>query len=518
MKSWPLLAAAAAIARAQFCEHQWQGQFAKREDQPPHLEIQKRQTTTPPPPLEIKPLIVSGPSENRVDLIFFGDGYTEAEKDKFFDDAMALATELTDGRTFADVLPVMNWWAGFTASNESGIGVGGVPKDTVYGLYRDGTELRGVYYDKPDVARAACSSTTACDYPLLLGNDDLYGGLGGEFTVTTASCVNGAVILRHELGHSIIGVGEEYDGGEVYRGVNSAPNGDSVPWKSWYSSPEREPDVQRSNMPIQAYPWTLLNTTSAWSTSFPSAGTYDSYSLQFSISGVSATEDLMVTLDGEDVGWKYKEGVGLDRIIYRLPFRDAKLSGGMHNLTFELLNKELEGTAQLCNFEVLEYGTADEQFNFTIGHNSLYPTYDIRNQTTYRPTNDLCLMRDVYTSEFCDACIEGLWRALLTPLKLIDNVTQTPADPSTPGATKVELALLPLADLRKIPNNATESYVITWFGQDDAAVLDEWANKTTAVLGPEVGSFGVEVRFVSSQIRGDPQGVTRQKERYSVQK
>lgn len=120
MKSWPLVAAAAAIARAQFCEHQWQGQFAKREDQPPHLEIQKRQTTTPPPPLEIKPLIVSGPSENRVDLIFFGDGYTEAEKDKFFDDAMALATELTDGRTFADVLPVMNWWAGFTASNEVG--------------------------------------------------------------------------------------------------------------------------------------------------------------------------------------------------------------------------------------------------------------------------------------------------------------------------------------------------------------------------------------------------------------
>lgn len=160
MKSWPLLAAtAAALARAQFCEHQWQGQFAKREDQqPPHLQLQQRQTTTPPPPLEIRPLIVNGPSENRVDLIFFGDGYTEGEKDKFFDDAMALATELTDGRTFADVLPVMNWWAGFTASNEvglwvdrrrpfddlvwrslgwemadsvkqSGIGVGGVPKE-----------------------------------------------------------------------------------------------------------------------------------------------------------------------------------------------------------------------------------------------------------------------------------------------------------------------------------------------------------------------------------------------------
>lgn len=55
-------------------------------------------------------------------------------------------------------------------------------KSTVYGLYRDGTELRAVYYDKPEVAHAACDSTEACDYPILLGNDPLYGGLGGEFT------------------------------------------------------------------------------------------------------------------------------------------------------------------------------------------------------------------------------------------------------------------------------------------------------------------------------------------------
>lgn len=53
---------------------------------------------------------------------------------------------------------------------------------TVYGLYRDGTELRGVYYQKPEVARAACQSTDACDYPILLGNDPFYGGLGGTFT------------------------------------------------------------------------------------------------------------------------------------------------------------------------------------------------------------------------------------------------------------------------------------------------------------------------------------------------
>ena len=48
---------------------------------------------------------------------------------------------------------------------------------TTFGLYRDGTELRGVYYARPQVARLACSSLgVQCDYPVLLGNDLYYGG------------------------------------------------------------------------------------------------------------------------------------------------------------------------------------------------------------------------------------------------------------------------------------------------------------------------------------------------------
>ena len=41
---------------------------------------------------------------------------------------------------------------------------------TPFGLYRDGTELRGVYYSKPEVAKAACDSLgNKCNYPILLG-------------------------------------------------------------------------------------------------------------------------------------------------------------------------------------------------------------------------------------------------------------------------------------------------------------------------------------------------------------
>ena len=47
---------------------------------------------------------------------------------------------------------------------------------------------------------------------LIIGNDGLYGGLGGDFTVITASEINGPLVLRHELGHSLIEEGDEYDG------------------------------------------------------------------------------------------------------------------------------------------------------------------------------------------------------------------------------------------------------------------------------------------------------------------
>lgn len=72
LKSFIVQAVAARVALGQFCEHQWEGKFADHEvDGVPYLQVRQ---DVPPPPLEIRPLIVNGPSSNRVDLIFFGDG------------------------------------------------------------------------------------------------------------------------------------------------------------------------------------------------------------------------------------------------------------------------------------------------------------------------------------------------------------------------------------------------------------------------------------------------------------
>ena len=92
----------------------------------------------------------------------------------------------------------------------------------------------------------------SCEFPSLIANDDYYGGLGGEFTISTRSILSGTVVLRHELGHNFINVGDEYDNGQVYSGVNSSPSL-NVKWKHWVSDvPVVE---QKQVIRLAKYPW-----------------------------------------------------------------------------------------------------------------------------------------------------------------------------------------------------------------------------------------------------------------------
>lgn len=80
---------------------------------------------------------------------------------------------------------------------DSGIGYNG-PLNTPFELYREAGQLRGIYPGNPNYARQICRLTglSGCDYPSLIGNDDYYGGLGGEFVISTRSNRTGTVVLR----------------------------------------------------------------------------------------------------------------------------------------------------------------------------------------------------------------------------------------------------------------------------------------------------------------------------------
>jgi hypothetical protein len=193
-----------------------------------YLALKGDDPPSPPPPnMELFPLYVSGPGAERVDLMFLSDGYTPSEELKFLADAKKLTDDIVSpSGAMAHVRDLVNVWAAFVPSNTSGVGTYDTPlPGAAFGLYRPGPELRGVYVHHHKRARAACRywrekgglgmemGLGGCDNAILLGNDPLYGGLGGEFTIITASEKNGPLVLRHELGHSLIEVGEEYEGG-----------------------------------------------------------------------------------------------------------------------------------------------------------------------------------------------------------------------------------------------------------------------------------------------------------------
>lgn len=252
---------------------------------------------------EIVLLIESGPPSNRIDIVFMGDGYTVDERDKHFADMERLTDDMFASTTFFSHLPLFNIWAVFRPSVESGVGVGGRPLDTAFGLYRDGTELRGLYCSKPMAARQACALTgeDACDFPSLIGNDDFYGGLGGEFTISTRSETSGTVVLRHELGHNLVDVGEEYDGGQVYSGANFASSLSNIKWTHWLTEPDNVV-AQQAMIRVQEYPWYDL-ADGTYSVTFNSNGEYDRWLLKFSASGVETPGSLVIELDGVKLNW-----------------------------------------------------------------------------------------------------------------------------------------------------------------------------------------------------------------------
>lgn len=174
-------------------------------------------------------------------------------------------------------------------------------------------------------------------------------------------------MLRHELGHSIIDVGEEYDGGFAYFGPNAAHNlSEALPWAHWLSTTHQTdlaPRVERSVMPLQEYAWAMLNTSTSWSINFTSSGTYSRHLVRFSLSGLPEASDLKVELDGVDLSWSPKEGIGLDRWHYDI-HHDRSLEGGQHEVKFSLVNGDREGIAQLCSVEIIEFGDEKESAMF----------------------------------------------------------------------------------------------------------------------------------------------------------
>ncbi|ORY07477.1 hypothetical protein K493DRAFT_310211 [Basidiobolus meristosporus CBS 931.73] len=464
---------------------------------------------------ELIPIIESGAPSNRIDVVFMGDGYTREERDKFIGDIKRLSNDMFTGHTFASYLPLFNIWGFFRASEESGIGANGVPKKTTFGLYRDGTELRGIYPSKPKIAREVCEALKPyqCDYPSLIGNDDFYGGLGGEFVISTRSETSGTIVLRHEMGHNFVKVGEEYDGGYVYDGVNSAPSIDAIGWKHWVTGPLRE---QRNALRVQDYSWYDL-AKGPYNITFDSDGKYHRWYMQLSVSGAEIPNSFAVSLDGESLSWK-TSGIS-DRSFYSW-FIERKLAPGRHTLTFTApIPASPQGPIrQLCSVTLHEYGN-EYQYHWDNRYINAYPTFDIRGRKHYRPTNEFCLMRNMSSEDFCSPCQEGLWQSFLSRVSFIDelkvNPEYHPASREKPKRFRFTLSPIKLAQFRQHKIKG-EKYTLNWY--KNGKLVKRLKNKYHFSLKRKkaVGTWTAELTFQTKEVRKDDDGLLTSKKSVEV--
>jgi hypothetical protein len=176
--------------------------------------------------------VEDGPSDNRIDLVVVGDGYTAGELGQYAADADAIIVEL-----FAQQ-PLRRYRGFFVVhrvdviSNESGVDndpTRGVQRDTALdmGFWCSGVERLLCV----DVGKAYDHAANApdVDHVLAIANSSKYGGAGyTQADLATASARNAwsPEVAIHEYGHSFANLADEYwTDGEVYNGPEpSEPN------------------------------------------------------------------------------------------------------------------------------------------------------------------------------------------------------------------------------------------------------------------------------------------------------
>ncbi|MBI1860941.1 MAG: hypothetical protein HYR96_08490 [Deltaproteobacteria bacterium] len=439
---------------------------------------------------EVFTLIENGNVKNRINLVFMGDGYTANEKEKFLTDMKRLTAQIFESKTFASYLPIFNVFAVFRPSHESGIGKNDTPKDTAFKLYRQGDTLRAIFTGNATAAHDACSKAPGCDYPILIGNDPHYGGLGGEFSISTSSPRSGMVVLRHELGHSVGEIGEEYDGGG-YFGANHSYSVSSLGWSHWTDgSVAEEPSVARN----VSWPWVNLS-KGPYTAKMTSDGKWDSLFMTISLSGLQTSDDVVVKLDGEQLPIDSEQQA--DRKFYDFKIEQG-FSSGTHQLTFE--EKVHDGDNWVSNITVHEF---KKEYNFDSNHIGAYPLFQGSRREGYRPTHNTCLMRNMMSDQFCPVCKENNWIKFFATVSMIDSIE---SHAETTGQ-RVFVKTQPLGQFRHDGRGEGQYIAIRWY--KDGELQSEFLDQTEIVVTEPSAKWEVEVELTTPEVRKDLNGVLK---------
>ncbi|MBK9293837.1 MAG: hypothetical protein IPM57_05230 [Oligoflexia bacterium] len=425
------------------------------------------------PGAQVMTIVNQGPKENRINLTILGDGYTMAEKEKFFADAKRATQGLFTGSTFASYLPLFNVYAVFVPSNTSGIG-DGRPKDTAFKLYRTPAgSKRAIMPGNESALEAALRLAPATDYPIVLANDNFYGGLGGRYAISTSSVRSGLIVLRHELGHNFGEVGEEYDGGYVYSGANASRSAQGG-WGQWLDPNSKVNDAIHLS---GEYVWKNL-AQGAFTQNFKFPSTPGAYFLiDISTVGWATPNDVSVYFDNKPLPLQGE--FHNDRNFYQIgPIQG--FTPGEHTLVFKENVADGDNVLAFSNVYALS-----PDYDFTPGRIGSYATFDVNGRKSFRPTHNSCLMRNMLTPHFCPIDKENMWHKFLNRMTLIDDVVVSSG----------------LVSLSAPKLNGLE---VAWFKIESGAEVEltQFKNQLSWNIPQGLrGNFKARARFVTPEVR-----------------
>ncbi len=157
-----------------------------------------------------------GAIDNRVNLLFMGDGYTAAQQTQFNQNVDAVISYM---QTFEPYLSYANFVAYdrlFTASNQSG---GDKPAacftpasavDTAFDATYCTSNIRRLLTVNASKVFTAAAASPDWDEITVIVNDNEYGGAGGSYSTISTNAAATDVFI-HEYGHSFTNLADEYD-------------------------------------------------------------------------------------------------------------------------------------------------------------------------------------------------------------------------------------------------------------------------------------------------------------------
>jgi len=159
-------------------------------------------------------IVENGSSQEKLDIVILGDGYSTKEMEKFRSDAKRLSKVLLESEPFKSQSKNINIRAVETPAEQSGVNKPhhGVFKRTPLSVSYSAfdSERYALTYDNKTVRNVA--SAVPYEFMVILINERTYGGGGIYNLYTTVSADNkyAEYIMVHEMGHHMAALADEY--------------------------------------------------------------------------------------------------------------------------------------------------------------------------------------------------------------------------------------------------------------------------------------------------------------------